>query len=320
LGFSLEVAAWLLDLLVNEASTCLPLLLERYERDRPDAVCYDIMSLTGPLLAAELDVPVVQLVPHFASNQHYSYLGGFDQTHPTLAAALARHHAFLRATGVTRPIGGLFTPIAEKLNLVFLPKEFQCAGETFDERFVFIGPSLGVTRQSDEWRSPEHSDRLLFVSLGRMMSPSLLRACIAAFENSEWQVAIALGGQIDPDVIGEVPTNAAVRRYFPRPAVLRHATVFLSHAGTSATMESLLLGVPIVAVPQMADEVANARRIEELGLGRRLTDFTLAGLRSAVSGVAGNPAIRTNVADMARAISKSGGAPAGAHAVEALLA
>jgi hypothetical protein len=28
------------------------------------------------------------------------------------------------------------------LNIVFLPRAFQPAGETFDERFVFVGPSL----------------------------------------------------------------------------------------------------------------------------------------------------------------------------------
>ncbi|MDQ1624321.1 MAG: hypothetical protein QOH19_2739 [Actinomycetota bacterium] len=53
-------------------------------------------------------------------------------------------------------------------------------------------------------------------------------------------------------------------------SVLRHADVFLSHAGMNSTMEALCFGVPLVTFPLRPEQEATARRVEELGLGRRL--------------------------------------------------
>jgi len=45
--------------------------------------------------------------------------------------------------------------------------------------------------------------------------------------------------------------------------VLRHARAFLSHAGMNSTMEALHYGVPLVALPQMPEQAANADRVVE---------------------------------------------------------
>jgi UDP:flavonoid glycosyltransferase YjiC (YdhE family) len=57
---------------------------------------------------------------------------------------------------------------AEPLNLVFLPKAFQPAGDTFDERYLFVGPSTLPRRQATDVPLGHLSTTrpLLYISLG----------------------------------------------------------------------------------------------------------------------------------------------------------
>jgi MGT family glycosyltransferase len=323
--FTVEMAAMMLSFVTADAQQNLPNLVARFEADRPDAVCYDVMSPIGPMLAALLDVPAIQMLPSFASNEHYSLLAEFDPSvqtgDPTLTAAQARLRESVASFGVTRPVGTLFAPVVEDLNLVFVPREFQHAGETFDDRYAFIGPSVGGREApTDEWQPPAPGTPLLFISLGTAMNnnPEFFSLCLEAFGGTDWQVAMSVGDQVRLD---NAAANFDVRPHFPQPAVLQHATAFVTHAGMNSTMEALYYEVPTVSAPQMPEQAANARRVEELGLGRRLpADLTAAALRGAVDAVAHDPKIRANLADMAMTIGKAGGAPAGADAIEALLA
>jgi MGT family glycosyltransferase len=324
IAFTPEILGMMMNMLVGAAKKALPTLLAHFENDRPDAVCYDAMMPAGPMLAALLDVPAIQLMPSFASGEHFSVREAIfpdvDKNHPAVAAPLRE---CTEAFGITRPVGGPFTPVVEDLNIVFVPRRFQYASDTFDDRFAFIGPSLGGREDSGEWQPPKPGTRLLFITLGTAMNnnPEFFRMCIEAFGNTNWQVAMATGERVDRAQHGAVAANFDVRPYFPQPAVLKHATVFLTHSGMNSTMESLYYEVPMVSAPQMAEQDATARRVEELGLGRRLpTEPTPEALRDTVDAVADDPSIRTNLADMARTISKAGGAPAGADAIEGLLA
>jgi MGT family glycosyltransferase len=213
--------------------------------------------------------------------------------------------------------------VAEALNLVFLPRRFQYAGDSFDDRFVFVGPSVDGREGADGWQPPAPGTRLLFISLGTAMNnrPEFFRLCLEAFGGTGWQVVMAIGDQVDRAGLGPIPANFEVRPYFPQPAVLGRATAFLTHSGMNSTMESLVAEVPMVSVPQMGEQAANGRRVEELGLGRRLPEEPTADvLRETVDAVADDPSIRANLADMAKVIGEAGGAPAAADALERLLA
>ena len=89
----------------------------------------------------------------------------------------------------------------------------------------------------------------------------------------------------------------------------------------NSTMESLYHAVPLVTVPQMPEQEANARRVEELGLGRRLVqqELTPELLRATVDEVAADEEIRANLAAMRMSIREAGGSVAAADAIEARL-
>jgi UDP:flavonoid glycosyltransferase YjiC (YdhE family) len=86
-------------------------------------------------------------------------------------------------------------------------------------------------------------------------------------------------------------------------------------------MEALYFGVPLVAFPLQPEQEANARRVEELGLGRRLPAESLspALIRTVITEVSDDQEIRRNVRAMKQRIRGSGGPTAAADAIEGYL-
>jgi MGT family glycosyltransferase len=115
-----------------------------------------------------------------------------------------------------------------------------------------------------------------------------------------------------------LPDNVAVRPFFPQLEVLRHADVFLSHTGMNSTMEALYFEVPVVAFPLQPEQEANARRLEELGLGRRLPAAALSPqlIRTVIDDVGSDRDIRRNLETMGRRVRSAGGFKAAVDAIE----
>ncbi|QIZ38187.1 macrolide family glycosyltransferase [Saccharopolyspora sp. ASAGF58] len=317
--------AKLMQFFIDDIRASFPPLRQRFRADPPDAVCFDVMTSTGRMLAQDLDVPAIALVPSFAANENFSLRDVLDADNAGFPT-----EAFAEFGSRMQQVGAEFGVRAElpfgappaELNLVFLPREFQLRADTFDQRFRFIGPLLGE-RAETPWKPRDPHAPLLFISLGTAFNnrPEFYRMCFEAFGGSHWQIAMSTGQHIDQAQLGAIPANFDVRASFPQPAVLRHATAFLSHTGMNSTMESLHAGVPLVAVPQMPEQAANAARVEELGLGRRLKPETLTAtdLRAAVDTIAADEQVRANLDRMREIIRGCGGRGGGADALETYL-
>jgi MGT family glycosyltransferase len=107
-----------------------------------------------------------------------------------------------------------------------------------------------------------------------------------------------------------------VRPWFPQLQVLREAAGFVTHAGMNSTMEAVYYGVPMLAFPQMPEQVVNADRVVELGLGRRPGNLTAGALRQAVDDIASSPEVATNLEHLRVEARRGGGAIGGADAIE----
>lgn len=327
--FTPERMRTMMEFFIGDIRQCMPVLLEHFADAPPDAVCSDVMTTYGRMLADKLGIPAISLVPNFASNENFDLRSAVMAEHapavgPPHAEAMAKIHEAMTEVGeefgveATPLIGGPPTG----LNLVFLPEEFQLAHETFDERFRFIGPLVG-DRADEEYLPVDPQRPLVYIALGTAFNerPEFYRLCFEAFAEGPWQVALSIGSRVDPAALGEIPANFDVRPSFPQPAVLRHAEAFVSHTGMNSTMESLHSGVPLIAVPQMPEQSANAARAEELGLGVQLDPETVtaAELRAAVDRMATDADVRSNLDWMRELLRSTGGAPAGADAMEAFL-
>jgi MGT family glycosyltransferase len=297
-----------------------PVLAEHFQGDRPDVVCYDSVTFTGRMLANLLGVPEVALVPTFAENERFSatqvYLPpDFDHAHPRLAAAVGKMATFAAGFTFLENPNLMFGHVAPT-SVVFIPKSFQLSGDTFDDRFHFVGPTLGTWQTAEEW-SPSSDAPVLLISLGTVFNtrPEFYRTCVEAFADSGWEVVMSIGG-LDPSLLGPLPGNFSVHARVPQVAVLRHASAFLTHAGMNSVMEALYHGVPLVAVPQIPEQRAVAARAAELGLGVVVGTPTPEALRAAVSeAIAHRPAAEA----LGAVLRATPGAPVAADALETLL-
>jgi UDP:flavonoid glycosyltransferase YjiC (YdhE family) len=154
--------------------------------------------------------------------------------------------------------------------------------------------------------------------------PVLLAHCRAhrpdavVYDATNWPARLAARRMGD---VGPPPPTVQVASWFPH-AVLRQARAFITHAGMNSTMEALYYGVPMLALPQMPEQVVNADRVAALDLGRKLDPqaITADALRSAVDQVVVSPVIQANLHRMQAEVRDAGGAEAGAQAIEEYLA
>ncbi len=56
------------------------------------------------------------------------------------------------------------------MNLGFIPRAFQPAGDSFDDRFHFLGPLLGRREQREPWSPPDPDAPVLYISLGTIFT------------------------------------------------------------------------------------------------------------------------------------------------------
>ncbi|MGP3975532.1 macrolide family glycosyltransferase [Streptomyces sp. 8N114] len=319
------MGAWLRHYFAAMTKT-YPVLRDRCAAEPPDAVCYDTTNWPARVVAEDLGLPAVRLVPHFASNEKFSLdehmAGALGDEHPAMECLAADRAQFFRTYGVPADRVDPLTEPATELNLVFVPRAFQPYGDSFDARHHFVGPSSGARERAELWEPRDPEMPLVYISLGSVAtgSPEFYRCCVDAFADSPWQVAMTVGGT-DPAELGVLPPTVEVRRSFPQPAVLREASAFVSHAGMNSVLESLHCGVGLVTLPHTPEQSLNADRVEELGLGTRLDRDTLtpAALLAAVTHITSDPATRAALYTMRETIHTAGGAPRAADLLESHL-
>jgi len=308
-------------LLLGETAALVPQL---NQAPPPDLVLHDgTLAWWGRVLAHNCDVPAVETWPNFVGNEHWSMNAytKINPLNPRFLWQMLRIGRYLRRQGISDVVGFVQAkPAAARL--VTIPRAFQYAGDTFTD-WHFVGPGLtGRTFQSD-WTPPQDDLPVLLVSLGTAYNarPDFFRMVISSAADRPWHVVLAIGDQIDPDALGPIPDNVEVHERVPQLAVLHYAHAFVTHAGMGSTMEGIVHQVPMVAVPQMAEQRANADRIAELGLGGALGPEGLdaAALWSAVDAIADDVGVRERLAQMRAECLAAGGAPKAAEVIERVL-
>lgn len=179
--------------------------------------------------------------------------------------------------------------------LALIPRAMQPHADRVDTGAVtFVGPCFDSRADTDGWTRPATADNVLLISLGSAYTrrPEFYRQCIAAFGDLPgWHVVLQIGKYTDPEELGTIPPNVEVHSWVPQRAVLEQADAFITHAGMGGRGEGLLAGVPMIAVPQGAEQFMNADRLVELGVARRVdtADATAETLRAALNGLVTDP-------------------------------
>ena len=166
--------------------------------------------------------------------------------------------------------------------------------------------------------------RVVYASMGTVRNDlaSLFPTIAEACRGLDAQLVLSLGGgQLTPEDIGPLPGDPLVVHYAPQLELLKRADLTITHAGLNTTLESLSVGVPLVAVPLADDQPGVASRIEWTGVGRvvRVGRLSEHRLREAVVAVLDGSTYRSAAKRMEEAIRDSGGVQQAADIVEGAL-
>lgn len=313
-------------LALAETEAAFDVLRRRAATRSPDIVVHDVMGWAGWLLARERGLPTVCSWPVFASNEHFSlhrdYATIQDESSSAMVGFFGAVAEFLDSVGL-----GSVTPTElfesePTHHIVHFPRAFQPCGDTFDERFTFVPPSVRAPERSSDEAWLDAAEPLVVVSLGTIYHDNVefFRTCIEAIDRLGWPAAVALGGSVRREELGEVPERVLLRERLPMIDALRRATVLVGQGGMGSTLEALSHGVPLLLAPQMGEQRAVADRVEALGLGSRLDQpFTAATLERAVREMVLDVEVARRVAAFREQHLGHSGAQGVADAVEAHL-
>ncbi|WP_312872733.1 macrolide family glycosyltransferase [Kibdelosporangium persicum] len=303
-----------LRMLTHEARRVLPVLEETFSGDVPDVVVHDSLSWAGRLFAARRRIPALQSMGTLAANEHWNPAGNYEQysfSGPVFRDVLGEMAQLLDGTGLDVEQFLLDEGVR---TIAYHPRAFQPAGPTFDN-VHFVGPC--VPPPDGTWLPPLDSRPLALIGLGSSFQEgsAFARTCVDAFAEMDWHAVIALGNR---ELTGHIPPNVQVHRYVPYEDVLPHAQVLIGHPGVITMMAGLRHGVPLLPVPQTAEQYPNAAQVTELGLGLHLRpeDVTVTALRETVAKISSDAGIQANLRWMRREIQASGGARAAAGIIE----
>ncbi len=80
-------------------------------------------------------------------------------------------------------------------------------------------------------------------------------------------VVVTVGRNLDPERFGPQPDNVHIERYIAQSVLLPHCDLVVNHGGSGSVIGALAHGLPVVVLPMGADQLPNAQRCEQLGVG-----------------------------------------------------
>ncbi|MEH7481140.1 macrolide family glycosyltransferase [Neobacillus drentensis] len=306
--------------LLLTADIVIPSVLEQIEGEHFDYIIHDSMFGCGRILAQILKLPAINSCTSFAQTKE-----SFDQMLEQLSKIIP--------TEVGKEINdeyqGLTAKVKEKydveihspydvfcnpapLTIVYTTREFQPFGEAFDQTYKFIGPSISTRLIQENFDlTAIKGKRPIYISLGTVFNQAIdfYKLCFEAFGNSNHTVVMSIGEKVQISDLGEVPKNFIVKNYVPQTEVLKYTKLFITHGGMNSTHEGLYYGVPLIVIPQSADQPIIAGQVANIGAGIKLQmhGLTANQLREAAEHVLNNPSIHKAVSNIRESFQKSGG-------------
>ncbi|PGC47344.1 glycosyl transferase family 1 [Bacillus toyonensis] len=306
--------------LLHTADIVIPSVLEQIEGEYFDYMIHDSMFGCGHLIAQILNLPAINSCTSFAQDEK-SFKQMLDHLSKNIPVEV-QNRIYNDFQNLTREIAGKYgveinSPYEVFCNpapitIVYTIKEFQPFGNTFNETFKFVGPSISAQGENEDFDYTSIEEQsLIYISLGTVFNEAInfYKLCMKAFENSKHTIVMSIGSKTKISDLGDIPKNFIVKNYVPQTELLTYTKLFITHGGMNSTHEGLYNGVPLVVIPQSADQPVIAKRVESLGAGVKLQmqGLTADKLSKSVEIVLSNPSYKEAALNLKESLRKSGG-------------
>src|SRR3954453_1627034 len=237
-------------------------LLGIVQRWAPDVVVHDVADFAAPLVATIIGVPYVE----------HSY-GPAIQNEVIRAAGDATAPYWTSHGLAPHPLVGFY----RYLYLDVCPASLQLPG-------TVTGAVQGI--RTIETRPPETQPAwldalrglpIVYITLGTVYNQNLgvFQVLLDGLRDEALNIVVTVGKQNDPAVLGRQPSNIQVHQFIPQELLLPQCAAVATHGGAGSTLGALAFGLPLLLVPQGADQFYNADRVVAAGAGVQLLPDSL---------------------------------------------
>ncbi len=249
----------------------LPEILDIAKEDLYDMIICDSIFGGACFLKQITKIPVVCSHSSFAMSRapvpKQMLVAGF---HPQLDHCYQILKRICESYKIEEPsLEQVFTSKGD-LNIVYTTRNFNGDDGVHEPDYLFAGPSINRLQEAYDLDFSMIGDRkLVYISLGSLNTDyvDFYKTCISAFRNTDYYVCMSIGKKCEVSQLGEIPLNFLVKSFFPQLEILKRADVFITHAGFNSVNEALYFGVPMLALPQVNDQHAVAKRLVSMQLG-----------------------------------------------------
>ncbi|MEO8973138.1 MAG: macrolide family glycosyltransferase [Ktedonobacteraceae bacterium] len=321
--------------LIHATQEILPAILPDVTADKPDYIIYDSLCVWGKCIAQILRVPAISSVTTIATPRsllHREVLASLPPLIPELISQLFQGRREMKKfLAITRQLhktyhiprlqlGDVYNNLAE-LNIVYSTRQLQIFPNSFDKRFQFVGPFLGRQTEAPPFPFDElGNEPVIYISLGTVFNDKgdFYRLCMEAFANLNYRVVMSVGTRTEMHHLGTIPGNFIVKPFVPQLQLLQCAALFITHSGMNSVSEGLSAGVPLLMLPQAADQLFIAQRVQQLGAGKMLrnTKLNAHSLRKAAEEMLAQPSYQQMSANIGASFRHAGGPTAALDAIE----
>ena len=312
------------ELLVSSTLALDGMVGEWVAQNRPDVIVADSVAYWGKLTAMKYGIPFVSSTTTFAFNQYsaqYMQRGLGEALKLILSIPkVGRQLKRLREKGY--PVKSILDIVQndnDTNTIVYTSKYFQPRAETFSDRYHFIGPSMRPITAPMR----KTAEKTVYISMGTInQDRQFYRSCVNVLGAQNWQVILSMGA--NPERFDDLPPNVEVYASVDQMAALSIADVFITHCGMNSASEGLYYRVPLALFPQTNEQDAVAKRVEELGAGRkfrsqlRLKSTSEKDILDTVTALLTNPAYKEAASRVSDSFHAAGGAEEACAFLESL--
>lgn len=317
-------------LLMDNTWKLIPRILDEVRGEKPDYIIHDAMCPGGNIIARILGVPSVTSISTFAFSPS-SVSCSWDFTGRLVLQALKGLPLLAKsmhvAAAIKKAYGHSVLNVMNStsgLNIVYTSRYFQPGSDSFDDRYSFVGPSISERPvPADFDQSLLQGEPVIYVSLGTVFNnrPDIYVECIRSLGGIGRRVVMSVGEEVRAEDLGEMPENFVVRSSVPQLKLLKNTAVFITHGGMNSTSEALYNDVPLVVMPQAAEQAFVADRVSRMGAGIYLKGEPVTGerIRRAVQAVMEGEGYKKSAKKIGVTLREGGGYARAADHVEKYL-